>query len=438
MTPERDSSTELEAGDEKPALPGCVVYVASGEPGDAGRHITLRKGSLVVGKAKECRLRLRDKLLSRRHLELMVTAEGIVAHDLDSTNGTRIDNQRIERAVLQPGARLRLGNTLLVLLPLARGDGLPPSDKERYGELLGRSLPMRRLFAVLERAESSEAPALITGETGSGKELVARAIHAHGLRRSAPFVVFDCAGVSPTLASDLLFGHARGAFTGASGERAGVFELADGGTLFIDELGELPLELQARLLRAVETGEVMRLGESEVRKVDVRIVAATHRDLARAVGEGRFREDLYFRLAVLEVDVPPLRERREDIPLLVAELIRRSNAKADSIPAAVIGKMLAHDWPGNVRELRNAIDRLLALGSAAAGSEPLPEPPEDGAVGRFRESRRRVLDDFERAYVEALMEEHGDNLSQAARASGLERHHLRNLLRKHGLYRDKS
>ncbi len=443
MVDESESSTELDGSNQSPSLPGCVVYVSGGAPSDAGKHITLRKGTAIVGKAPSCRLQLEDKLLSRQHLELRVTNAGIVATDLGSTNGTYIDNQRIERAVLQPGARLRIGRSLLALLPLSRGDGLPLYSGDRYDELLGASASMRRLFALLTRIEPSEAPALLQGETGTGKELVARAIHRNSVRRDGPFVVLDCSTLSPDLASDALFGHARGAFTGAEDEHAGVFELADHGTVFMDEIGELSLELQARLLRVLESGELKRLGENTVRTVNVRVVAATHRDLARAVQQKTFREDLYYRLAVLEIEVPPLRERKEDIPMLAARFAKDYDKDSAALPASVLDRMSSHTWPGNVRELRNAVTRLLALGSSPFDQSPFdqePGPDSPSASGhidvrqRYRDERRRVLDDFERTYLEALMTAHDGNLSSASRASRLERHLLRALLRKHGLY----
>jgi DNA-binding NtrC family response regulator len=328
---------------------------------------------------------------------------------------------------------VRLGKTVLALLPLAEG-GIEPDNANAYGSLVGGSLAMRRLFSILRRLEDSEAPVLIRGETGTGKELVARSIHEQSARRAQPFVVLDCGAIARDLIDSELFGHVRGAFTGAVENRAGVFEQASGGTLFLDEIGELPVELQPRLLRVLESGELRRVGGDENIAVDIRVIAATHRDLRAAIGAETFREDLYYRLAVVAIDVPPLRERLEDVPWLARHLADQIKPGAE-LPDAVVNLMSGHHWPGNVRELRNAVYQVLSLGRLELPTaERERAGPAVDANLPYKEARDRLLQEFEAEYVRALIERHDGNISQAAREAGIARQYFRELLRKHGLY----
>ena len=345
----------------------------------------------------------------------------------------------------------------------------------RCGRLFTASPSMGAIVDRLEELAPSEASVLIEGETGTGKELVAEAIHEHSRRAAGPYMVVDCAAVPGELIESELFGHARGAFTGAVADRAGAFEAAGGGTLFIDELGELPLELQPRLLRVLEKREVRRVGTNTPRAVDVRVVAATNRDLWREVSEGRFREDLYFRLAVVKLKLPPLRERPEDVVLLAQRFLAELPEPL-TLPDEARAQLLAHPWPGNVRELRNTIDRGAALsdrvfrlpedfgqsialdgwdGAAPGSGVGLEAAPEEdasevaplashpaGALTRplwegrsFKEAREAVLEDFERGYLTALLEAHGGNVSAAARAAGIHRNILHRMMARHGLGR---
>ncbi len=416
---------------------GCVLYVAEGNDTDVGKHCRLQAERVTIGSAPNCTLVLTDPTVSRQHADFVVTEEGIRVEDLDSTNGVRYLGSRIDSALLPIGAQISVGKTVLALLPLGQGKSIEPATQTTYGDLLGLSVSMRRLFALLQRLEGSEAPVLLLGETGTGKELVARAIHTHSKRGKGPYVVLDCGGLPKDLVESEIFGHVRGAYTGAAGDRAGAFEQAHGGTLFIDEIGELPLDLQPRLLRALESREVKRVGDNAYRRVDVRVVAATHRDLARAVRDNSFREDLYYRLAVVKLRLPPLRDRPEDIPLLArhfaAELGREGD---DTLPQELLAVMASHIWPGNVRELRNAVQRLLSLGD-------LPEQIDSEAGGTttvdpnkpYKEAREEVVDRFEGAYVEAILQAHDGNISKASRAAGIARTHFKNLMRKHGLVR---
>jgi transcriptional regulator with GAF, ATPase, and Fis domain len=278
---------------------------------------------------------------------------------------------------------------------------------------------------------------LLCGESGTGKELVASELVGRGSRADKPLVVVDCGALAPTLVESELFGHVRGAFTGADRDRVGAFETANGGTVFLDEVAELPPALQPKLLRALESREVRRVGETKVRKIDVRVIAATHRDLDREVNRGTFREDLYFRLAVIQLTVPPLRERKGDIPILVRaflEALRVPETEDTLFPARVLAELAAYDWPGNVRELRNHVERCVVLQDTTAPSRRrTPSSAEIDVQVPFRIAKEKVIDGFERAYLAALMEAAGGNVSKAARQAGMDRMHLHHLIQKHGL-----
>jgi DNA-binding NtrC family response regulator len=305
---------------------------------------------------------------------------------------------------------------------------------------------MRAAFAILERAAPTDVTMLVTGESGTGKELAARALHQSSPRRDGPYIVFDCGAVTPTLIESQLFGHVRGAFTGATDAREGVFEQADGGTLVFDELGELPLGLQPKLLRAIDSRTIMRVGDGKTRKVDVRIIALTNRNLEEEVKEGRFREDLFYRLSVVRVRLPPLRERPEELPRLVRKFLSaRGIADAEGMPPATLALLRAHAWPGNVRELRNVVERFAIMPDLdpsfwmSSDLAPMPQgsvAPTVNLDDGFHDGKRRCIDGFERQYLSRLVEEHGDNASEAARVAGLSRQSYYRLLSKHGLRTD--
>jgi DNA-binding NtrC family response regulator len=292
---------------------------------------------------------------------------------------------------------------------------------------------MRRVFGLIDRVAPTEATVLIRGESGTGKELVAGEIVARSPRAEKPFVVVDCGAMPAPLVAAELFGHARGAFTGADRDRAGAFEAASGGTILLDEIGELPLETQPMLLRAIETHEVRRLGETTPRKLDVRVLAATHRELEHEVNRGTFREDLFFRLSVVTVRLPALRERREDIPDLVAcflDAVAAPGARRLFTPESVAA-LAHHDWPGNVRELRNAVQRAVILDLPPADAATPSAPPQ--AETPFFVAKQRVIDTFERSYLEALLRSTDGNVTRAAKRAGIDRVHLHRLLQKYGL-----
>jgi DNA-binding NtrC family response regulator len=441
-------------------LEGFLLYVSDGAPADRGRSLKVTSKSVRVGRGNECELTLADDNVSRVHVRFSATSEGVEVEDLESTNGTFYLEKRIHRAVVGLGTRLRVGDTALDVLPLANARMLEAAKQDHYAELVGVSIPMRRLFSMLEALEASDAPVLIGGETGTGKELVARALHEKGLRGEQSFVVIDAGAVPANLIESELFGYKRGAFTGANQDRAGAFEAADGGTVFLDEIGELPLELQPKLLRVLESGQVKRIGDVHHRKVDVRILAATRRDLVSEIDAGRFRDDLFYRLAVVQIWIPPLRERPQDIPVLTRHLVRQITDGRLSRLAPEAEEYLMHQpWPGNVRELRNVLQRALALDMTGAemlpqatrtplgrpgatdvnaALEPLDARDEraDRAAlegGPFTEAREAALLHFEKVYLTRIWEKAQGNVSQAARLAQIDRSYLRRLLKKHGL-----
>lgn len=421
--------------DEEPESQGCLIAVTEGP--DAGREIDLARGYITIGTSGDCDLTLNDAAVSSFHLRVEVESRGIRIRDLGSTNGTRYLGTRVVDAFVRHGATLRIGRSILQLRAPSRLPATSLSDRESYGSLIGASASMRRLYRQLEALEPhDDVPIIISGETGTGKELVARAIHAHSLRAGKPYLVFDCAGVSENLLASELFGHVRGAFTGATGQRQGVFERCRGGTVFIDELGELPLEMQPKLLRVLETGSVLPLGASQRVDCQFRPIAATHRDLEEMVRDGNFREDLLFRMNVLRVHVPPLRHRREDIPLLMSHFQREMGLDDPSLsPETVELFVSGYDWPGNIRELRNAMHR------ARLGHPPEPT----GKRGRgdrglhvdleqpLAESKKRLVEAFELDYLVGQLERSQGNIGQAARSSRMDRSQFKRLMRKHGL-----
>jgi DNA-binding NtrC family response regulator len=386
-----------------------------------------------------------DEAVSRIHFEIVAEPNGFRLRDLGSTNGTFVDGTRIIDVYLKSGARIRAGRTQIAVEVLDREAEIPLDENDRFGPLIGKSAPMKELFAILRRAAATNATILVEGESGTGKELIAEAIHLGSPRAEQPFVVFDCASAPANLVESELFGHEKGAFTGAESRRLGRLEEADGGTLFIDEIGELPLELQPRLLRLVETRELRKLGAERARKVDVRIVAATNRDLAAEVNRGTFRHDLYYRLAVVRVAVPPLRARIEDVPLLVEHFVKRALADDPEAANEVLARISEETrlrletfpWRGNVRELRNAIERMIVLG----GSELLPDagpvlanrPARATETPPFQDAKAEILARFEKEYFTALWSLCGGNVSEIARRACMERAHVRAYLRRHGI-----
>jgi len=425
-----------------PRAPAARIRVIDGP--DLGVEVTVPPVGAVVGADPSADLTLADDAVSGRHCAVVPTESGFDVSDLDSSNGTFMDGVALTRALVPMGAVLRLGTSLLQLMPAEESVEIPPSPADRFGELVGGSVAMRRVFALLERASQSDASILLIGESGTGKELAARAVHETSPRSPGPFVVFDCGAASETLIASDLFGHVRGAFTGADRDRPGAFASAHQGTLFLDEIGDLPLELQPKLLRLLEAGEVTPLGTTRRDRYDVRVVAATHRDVWKEVGRGTFRGDLYYRLAVVEVHLPPLRQRSEDVPALTRLFLERSGAAGLEVEGPNLSRLLDYHWPGNVRELRNVISRAVALRPPDAGFSGMPillrptaASDEAAMVFRadkpFHDAKAELVARFERSYLADLLTRAGGNLSEAARQAGVERKYLYKLLEKSGL-----
>lgn len=408
---------------------------------DKGKAFVTGVEPTVIGTHESAEVRLTDDAVSRFHAELTREGSQLTVRDLGSRNGTRLDGVRVRDAILAVGSRLVIGETTLVLEGETGATEAELSGKGAFGRLVGKSVPMRRTMALLERAAGADATVLLLGETGTGKEAAAEALHAASARRDKPFVVVDCGALPPTLLESELFGHRRGAFTGATADRVGALEASDGGTLFFDEIGEVPLDLQPKLLRAIEAREFRRLGDTRSQSFDARIVAATHRDLRVEVNEKRFRADLFYRLAVVSVTLPALRERRGDLPLLVDTLAERLGASTAQRQALAADKVFqadlaAHAFPGNVRELRNLVERALVMGTAEdLVAEPRDLPPDDQTLASLplKTARAHATARFERSYLTALLAAHQDNVAAAARAAEVDRMHFYRLLWRHGL-----
>ncbi len=406
----------------------------------------------VVGSSGGCGLVLAD--LEDRHVELRVLPDrsGVAVKDL-SNDKTRLNGAVIHEAVMSSGDALDLDGVELRLKDVADPLQVLPSSADHFGAARGKTLGMREIFGMLEVLAPSTATLLFLGETGTGKDVLARAVHGASDRQDAPMITLDCGAIAPSLVASELFGHEQGAFTGADEARVGVFEQAHKGTLFLDEIGELPLDVQPKLLRALDEQQIQRIGGQGYTKVDVRVIAATKRDLEKEVQKGGFREDLYFRLAVVPVTLPPLKERRDDIPLLVrhfAEEFEARTGHAAEIPEPEVQRLLAHDWPGNVRELKNTVERALWLAQTGGGEAHFLLPCAEGLFGDAQQAQAKEMtfdpdvpfselkqgwdSDFEKKYIAWLLARADGQLSAAARLAHMDRKHLRNLAKKHGLW----
>jgi DNA-binding NtrC family response regulator len=413
------------------------VEVVSGP--NRGQAAAAEGSELSIGTALGNHLVVTDPTVSRHHAQIAATPGGFQLRDLGSTNGTYLAGFRVESAFIEADALVQVGETTLRLDVLEERLSQPLSQSDRFGEVLGQSPAMRRIFNVLERVVDTDTTILLDGETGTGKGAIAEAIHRQSRRASGPFMVVDCGAIPPTLIESELFGHERGSFTGADERRIGAFESADGGTLFLDEVGELGLDLQPKLLRVLESRQVRRIGSVTPIPINVRVIAATNRDLRHEVNAGQFRSDLFYRLNVMRTTLPPLRERREDIPLLAVHFYQKlSGDWSAAPPAELITRLLRQRWPGNVRELRSAIERAVVLGDDAITTEQEPRtvraegtwPPMDFASS-FRDSKEAAIAAWTRIYVRELVDRFGGNLSRASRSVSMDRNHLRDLLHKY-------
>ena len=420
---------------------------------DAGKVHGLDEGTTMVGTHADNSLVLTDATVSRYLLEIRVRRGGIEVRDLETTNGTRHNNVRIGNVTLTGAARLRLGkHTEIDVEPVDQSLDLAGFGGDRFGNVLGATPAMRRLFALLSRVAPTDATILIEGETGTGKEALADAVHKASNRASGPFIVVDCGAIPHELIASELFGHARGAYTGATADKKGLIECAHGGTLFLDEIGELALDLQPQLLRVLDRRQVRRVGENHAIDVDIRVLAATHRDLRAMVKAGTFREDLYYRMAVVRTTVPPLRDRTGDIPALAEHFAAQIGRGGFELSPALLDQLCAHPWPGNVRELRNVVERALSLGTTSLDELTTdPSAPAATAVGSggglgdlarasdemldrpFKEVKAELIESFERVYLTGLLAKHKGNISRAAAEAGIDRNYIHRLVKKYGL-----
>ena len=449
MTSVLDVLDATVAGKNKVEVRGGRIKPAKGS---GAAWVEIGTDPIIVGRNAACTLVLDDGKVSAVHAELVATEQGVRVRDKGSRNGTFVGGVRVGEIYMLTAGKLRIGETEIVFEP-ARPERIPVATIPTFGPMVARSPPMCAIFERLTKVAPTDLTLLITGETGTGKELVAQAMHLASPRAKKPFVVVDCGSIPPTLAEATLFGHERGAFTGAVDKRLSPFQEADGGTIFLDELGELPLDVQPKLLRALAERRIKAVGGSSYREVDVRVLAATRRDLVRAVNSGNFRSDLYFRIAQIKIELPALRHRLEDIPILVRRMLKDLGEEAayERVTTTTLERLMRHDWPGNVRELRNAVAVAHALGGegeeldiaahlGALTESPLagPLPGSAAAPGtfkgqKFQDAKRDVLARFERDYFSALSEESKGNVSEMARRAGMERAHVRAYLRRHGI-----
>jgi DNA-binding NtrC family response regulator len=455
MDAEFDTPTTSSACSHREGAPRHTYGIAVVAGPAAGKRQVMTGDELRIGKAPSNHLVIADNTVSRFHCVIEKTPRGLLLRDLNSFNGTQVAGCWVESAYLAPKATIQIGQTVMQVFLAELEAG---RSHETAPRILGRSAATQRLVAMLPQLARTGATILLEGETGTGKSMVAEFVHRMGHRANGPFVVVDGGALAPTLIESELFGHERGAFTGATERRIGAFEAAQGGTIFLDEIGELPLELQPKLLRALEERVIRRLGSTQPVKLDVQVIAATNRNLEQAVAQGRFRADLYYRLETLRLTIPPLRDRREDIPQLVEHFCRRTCVDVtDETLASLQTRFSQQRWAGNVRELRNAVERAVLLGvlqqdePAAPGQRDLGEPDVTHPAGRdyaasagegwvaageagvvpFRAAKDNAVSRWEKDYLTQLIERAGGNLSLAARMAQVDRGHLRDLLRHH-------
>jgi len=424
----------------------CKLLVVSGPL--KGREFQVNSDTFTIGSGRSSDLMLEDSTVSRRHCEIQLIPDGYSIRDLGSTNGTYVQGVRIKSAFLDEGTEFQLGGTRLVFCPMQEMMEYKLSKKEAFGGLLGQSVPMRRVFYISERYAKTDSTIMIEGETGTGKEVLAEEIHRHSQRNDKPFIVIDCASLAKELVASELFGHVKGAFTGAVTDRVGAFEEADGGTIFLDEIGDLAPELQPQLLRVLERREVKRVGSNTFRKVNVRVISATNKKLQNEVNAGNFREDLYFRLSVVHIELPALRKRKDDIGMLtkafLSEFLGESAEEKVANFDEAVRTLRNHDWPGNVRELRNLVEiasysdqQPIDLAAFLYLGRTRKARHTDGA--RFTADRpfkivkQELIQEFEISYITDLLKRHDGNVSQASRQAGIERAYLQRLIRKYGL-----
>jgi DNA-binding NtrC family response regulator len=453
---------------------------------DPTQEWTFDKEEIRIGSMEDNDVVLGDDTVSRYHCRITQEDNGYVLLDQRSTNGTFINKVRIREGFLKPGCIVSVGQSQLRFNAREEEVEIVPSRSDRCAGLIGGNARMREIYSIIEKIAPTATTVVIDGETGTGKEVVAQAIHSLSPRKPNELVVFDCGAVPPNLIESELFGHEKGSFTGAVMTRQGLFEQADGGTLFLDELGELPIDLQPKLLRALEQREVRRVGSAKASKVDVRIIAATNRNLEDEVRAGRFRQDLFYRLSVVRLHLPALRNRADDIPLLIQHFLdhgafnRKPNAPSvRGVARDAVAALQIYPWPGNVRELVNVVERAVSFcdtdtielsdlpdyvraakappkepsaqrrattapASSTTGSSPTvsmnpnapaPSPPDELlAEGvTFKDAKERWVASFERDYILQLLRRNNGNISHAARAADIDRKYFRKLMKKYDI-----
>jgi DNA-binding NtrC family response regulator len=415
---------------------------------DTGKEIITDKERIRCGAHSSNDLVLsEDRTASRHHFEIQYTERGYLLVDLNSTNGTFLDGRRVERAYLTSGSQIRAGSSTLTFAPMDEEVAVEPDSEGRLGGMVGQSVKMRQIFGLIKKIAPMDVSVVIQGETGTGKELVARAVHDLSKRKKEPFVVLDCGAIPPNLIESELFGHEKGAFTGAVSSRPGAFERAQGGTIFLDELGELRLDLQPKLLRVLENREVRRVGGNDVIDVDVRVICATNRDLVKEIQSGNFREDLYFRLSVINIQLPPLRQRKDDIPVILKAIMGDAESVAKHgrkrFTPAALSLLMSYPWPGNVRELMNVVSHVLTFSDGEEidvhhlppriqGQQKESPVPFNEHLS-FKDSKEQLLENFEREYISQVLRRCEGNISRAARESGLHRKSIERLVKKYQL-----
>ncbi|MBA3465604.1 MAG: sigma 54-interacting transcriptional regulator [Deltaproteobacteria bacterium] len=450
---------------------------------DPTQEWSFDKEEIKIGSMEDNDIVLHDDTVSRYHCKIVQDDTGYVLVDNRSTNGTFINKVRVREAFLKPGAVLSAGQSQLRFNAKEEEVHIVPSRSDRCAGLIGGNARMREIYSIIEKIAPTATTVVIDGETGTGKEVVAQAIHSLSPRSKNDLVVFDCGAVPPNLIESELFGHEKGSFTGAVMTRSGLFEQADGGTLFLDELGELPFDLQPKLLRALEQREVRRVGSAKASKVDVRIIAATNRNLEDEVKAGRFRQDLFYRLSVVRLHLPSLRERADDIPLLLQHFLDHGSynktpagqPKVRTIARDAMTTLQNYPWPGNVRELVNVVERAVSFCDAqtlelsdlpdyvrtarppsqAGGTRPsmrkathsgghpavtaidpaapAPAPNEELLNQTFKDAKERWVASFERDYIAELLRRNSGNISHAARESDIDRKYFRKLMKKYDI-----
>ncbi len=428
----KPEQTEVLGLSQKPLVSKKARFVVT-KGRDEGKEMVLQDPVITIGTLPENNLVLTDPTVSRRHATVEETAAGYLLKDQNSTNGTFLDGVRVREGFLAPGSAIRLGQTEMTFSPLEERVKVPLSSRENFGGLIGATVSMREVFGILERVAPTDMTVLIQGETGTGKELAARAIHDHSRRAQGPFVVFDCGAAAPTLIESELFGHEKGAFTDAVKARQGAFELADRGTLFLDEIGELSAALQPKLLRALDQREVKRVGAEQAVNVNVRVVAATNRDLEKEVKAGRFREDLFYRLSAVSIQLPPLRKRKEDIDPIAKRLLAGSGSKAIALSPEAAAALAAYSWPGNVRELRNVLERASALSDGKLIEARDLFLSQGKKTTTIEGLSGKTLEEIEKAAIQATLKSCAGNKTEAAKQLGIAYSTLYEKMKKYGI-----